>query len=76
MINCISGPPLSTDLVSHCYNWPDEEFSPTNKATLKTGLPEGSTAIDFTLKDTRDVSWTLSDLLKTKPVLMVFGSYT
>jgi len=36
----------------------------------------GKTAVDFTLKDTRGLEYTLSALLIEKPVVMVFGSYT
>jgi cytochrome oxidase Cu insertion factor (SCO1/SenC/PrrC family) len=32
--------------------------------------------VDFTLKDIRGIEYTLSQLLKEKPVILVFGSYT
>jgi len=63
-------------LVSNCYNWPDQEFSPTNHAVLSVSFKPGDSAVDFTLKDTSGQSYTLSSLLTTKPVLLVFGSFT
>jgi hypothetical protein len=64
-------------LESNCYNWPEEEFSPTNNSgDLTVSLNEGDAAVDFTLKDTSGQRYTLSTLLATKPVLMVFGAFT
>jgi hypothetical protein len=64
-------------LIDNCYNWPAEEFSPSNNVGgLSTGVSEGQQAIDFTLKDVDGTEHTLSTLLETKPVLLVFGSYT
>ncbi len=64
-------------LESNCYNWPEEEFSPTNNSgDVTVSLNEGDAAVDFTLKDTSGQSYTLSTLLATKPVLMVFGAFT
>lgn len=63
-------------LKSNCFNWPDQEFSLINHAFLTVGLRKGNPAIDFTLKDTKGQSYTLSSLLATKPVLLVFGSFT
>ena len=40
------------------------------------GLPQGETAVDFTLRDTEGNPFTLSELLSEKPVVMVFGSFT
>jgi len=76
VVDCVTGSGLPTDLEFHCYNWPDEPFSPTNVVPLTTGLSEGAPAVDFDLKDVYGTPYTLSDLLKTKPVFMVFGSYT
>ena len=42
----------------------------------KAGLPEGETAVDFTLKDTVGTTVSLSELLREKPVVMIFGSFT
>jgi len=65
-------------LESNCYNWPEQDFSPTNCVgeSLTTALDEGELAVDFTLKDTSAKSYTLTSLLTTKPVLLVFGSFT
>jgi hypothetical protein len=71
------GPTLATTVTSSCYGWPEKEFSSTNKTgSLKTALAEGALAVDFTLKDLSGRSHTLSSLLATKPVLLVFGSFT
>ncbi len=64
------------DLVSNCFNWPEDDFSPTNRAGVTTALDPGSTAIDFTLKDPSGQVYSLYELLQTKPVLMVFGAFT
>ena len=72
---CVNVDDPATELESNCYNWPDEEFSPTNHASVST-INQGSQAIDFTLRDPGGESFTLSSLLDTKPVLMVFGSFT
>lgn len=64
-----------TELLNNPCNWPVEEFSSTNHVSLTTGLAEGERAIDFTLKDTSGTSWNLGQLLQTKPVFMIFGSW-
>jgi cytochrome oxidase Cu insertion factor (SCO1/SenC/PrrC family) len=66
----------STELESSCFNWPSQEFSPTNKAKPKLAFSAGDTAVDFTLQDTDGHAYNLYTLLKTKPVLIVFGSFT
>ena len=63
-------------LSSGCFNWPAQEFSPTHRTSLTTSISKGQPAVDFTLMDVDSTSYTLSVLLETKPVLMVFGSYT
>lgn len=77
---CISGNWCSYSggdgLVSNCFNWPDQDFTPTNSAPLTVALHEGEPAVGFTLMDTSGVSYTLSSLLTTKPVLLVFGAFT
>ena len=66
-----------SSLTPGCVNWPMENFSQSNKAgQLSTGMKTGDTAIEFTLKDNHGTSYSLSTLLETKPVFMVFGSYT
>jgi hypothetical protein len=64
-------------LIDNCFNWPAEEFSPSNNVGgLSASVVEGQQAVDFTLMDVDGTSFTLSTLLETKPVLLVFGSYT
>ncbi len=66
-----------SSLTPGCVNWPAENFSLSNRAgQLSTGVKTGDTAIEFTLKDIEGTSYSLSSLLETKPVLLVFGSYT
>ena len=36
----------------------------------------GQSAIDFTLRDPSGTAHSLSELLETKPVFMVFGAFT
>jgi hypothetical protein len=67
---------LSDALVDNCFNWPQDEFSSTNKASNTTSIAEGALAVEFTLLDVNGNPYTLSDLLETRPVLMVFGAYT
>ncbi|UCC82218.1 MAG: hypothetical protein JSW46_14675 [Gemmatimonadota bacterium] len=65
------------ELTSDCYNWPAQEFSAANHVgDTRTSVIEGDQAIDFTLKDTDGVEYRLSELLRTRPVLIVFGSFT
>lgn len=40
------------------------------------GLGVGDQAEDFTLKDIHGIEYTLSQLVKQKPVVLVFGSFT
>ncbi|MFC1908800.1 hypothetical protein ACFLXD_02905 [Chloroflexota bacterium] len=40
------------------------------------GLAEGEIAVDFTLKDIQGNTVSLAGLLSTKPVVMIFGSFT
>ncbi|MFC1543396.1 hypothetical protein ACFL4K_02515 [Candidatus Neomarinimicrobiota bacterium] len=64
-------------LVSNCYDWPGTPFSrDNNTGGLRTSVVAGDTAIDFTLMDVDSTCYSLSSLLQTKPVLMVFGAYT
>ena len=73
LLSCIQ---LEDGLNSNCLNWPEEEFTPTNRATLTVALKQGETAVDFTLSDPTGEEHTLSSLLTTKPVLLVFGAFT
>ncbi len=71
-----SGPQLSANLASNCFDWPSTEFSPTNKASLQTFLAPGARAVEFTLKDVDGRERSLSSLLAERPVLLVHGSFT
>jgi len=66
----------ASQLITNCYHWPAEEFSPTNSASVKAVLPAGSRAIDFELADVSGKTTTLTGLLATKPVVLVTGSFT
>ena len=59
-------PSLSTDLVRGC-----ERRGPGAQ-----GPQQGETAIEFTLMDVDGQPYILSELLKEKPVVLVFGSFT
>lgn len=73
----VAGPAtLGGTLVSGCFGWPATAFSESNKATVRTFLAPGARAVDFTLEDPRGGSHTLSELLATRPVLLVHGSFT
>jgi hypothetical protein len=71
-----AGPVLSTAVVESCFGWPETEFSPTNYTTVLTGLAEGALAVELTLSDVDGTSYTLSELLADRPVLLVFGAFT
>ena len=58
-------PSLSSDLVRGCDNRDRSVKRPQ----------EGEPAIEFTLKDVDGNTYTLSGLLKEKPVVMVLGSF-
>lgn len=70
------GSSLSGDLLSNCYSWPEQEFSPENVALLQARLPAGSAAVEFSLEDLEGNVHQLSVLLRSKPVLLILGSYT
>jgi hypothetical protein len=52
------------------------KIAETRDSYRNEGLRVGTTAIDFTLKDTSGNEITLSKLLKEKPVVMILGSFT
>jgi hypothetical protein len=70
------GSSLSGNLQSNCYSWPEQEFSPENVVALQAALPAGSAAVEFSLEDLEGNVHQLSELLKSKPVLLVLGSFT
>ena len=65
-----------SDLSPGCYDWPVPDLSVPDVAGYALPFEVGDPAIDFTLKDTEGVPHNLSELLDTRPVLIVFGAYT
>lgn len=66
----------SSELQSYCLPWLDETPSLANNIRLENGIKEGDSAVDFSLKDIYGETHHLSDLLESKPVLLILGSYT
>ena len=66
----------ASELQSNCLNWPEQDISRSNHASLMTSLAEGEPAVDFTLRDVDGRAYTLSGLLRMKPVLLVLGGFT
>ena len=65
----------SGEMVSNCGHWPDDPWTPSHK--IPKGLfTAGTRAVDFTLRDVEGTPHTLSELLATRPVLMMLGAYT
>ena len=71
-----AGPGPPGTLQSGCFGWPATDFSPSNRASVATSLRAGQQAVDFALRDTAGATVRLSDLLRTKPVLLVHGAFT
>jgi len=69
-------PPAAPALASGCFGWPGTEFSPSNKAAVRTHLGAGDRAVEFSFRDTAGAAVTLSGLLATRPVLIVHGAFT
>jgi hypothetical protein len=69
-------PGLSETLQSGCFGWPGIDFSPGNKANVATFLGPGQRAVDFALRNTAGAVVRLSELLATRPVLLIAGSFT
>jgi len=59
-----------------CGSTPGTEFSPSNKAAVRTHLGAGDRAVEFSFRDTAGAAVTLSGLLATRPVLIVHGAFT
>jgi len=70
------GASLSDALESNCYDWPEKEFTVFNRVQPGVALSPGDRAVEFVLKDTNGTDYSLSSLLNTKPVFLVFGSFT
>lgn len=69
-------PELSQDVSSNCFRWPGATFTKQNFAYVYTSMAPGERAVDFELADLEGTSYRLSELLVTKPVLLVLGSFT
>ncbi len=65
-----------SDLSTGCYGWPEQDFSPDNHAVIGVLGHVGDPAVDFTLLDIDGTPHRLSELLESRPVLLVLGSYT
>jgi hypothetical protein len=66
----------SNELVSNCLNFPAEEITVANSIRPTVGVTEGQPAVDFSLMGSDGHYYTLSELLSTKPVLVVLGGFT
>lgn len=66
----------SSELQSYCLPWLDETPSPSKSIRLENDIKEGDPAVDFSLNDVYGETHRLSDLLETKPVLLILGGYT
>jgi len=66
----------SSELVSNCLNFPAEEITFTNSVRPAVGVTEGQPAVEFSLMGSDGNYYTLSELLSTRPVLVVLGSFT
>lgn len=71
-----SGVLPSANLVSSCLAWLETPLTPSHHVRLSNGLAQGSPAVDFALRDVKGRTHTLSDLLDTRPVLLVLGAFT
>jgi len=66
----------SSELQSYCVPWLEETPSPSSSIRLENGIKEGDSAVDFSLKDIYGETHHLSDLLESKPVMLILGGYT
>jgi hypothetical protein len=69
-------PVLSDGLRLGCYGWPEREFTLLNRPKIAASLHPGDPAVEFTLATVEGEPHSLSELLATKPVLLVLGSFT
>jgi len=69
-------PILSQDVSSHCFRWPEATFTKRSFAEVATAMGPGDLAVDFEAEDIEGNPYRLSELLVTKPVLLVLGSFT
>jgi hypothetical protein len=67
---------LTQDLSSHCFHWPDVDFTRANFADALASRKAGDQAVEFQLQSVDGRLYQLSELLATRPVLLVLGSFT
>lgn len=75
----------SSELVSNCFNFPQDNFDKINSVKGTYGssphlvLDTGASAVDFTLHDIDGNPWNLGDALREgegKPVALIWGMST
>lgn len=83
IILCVNGIlRSSSELTNSCYGVPENDFGRSNNVkdtygkSPKVILNVGDIAIDFTLPNSNGELVTLSDLLKEKAVVLIWGHYT
>jgi len=59
-----------------CFDRPEADFTPSNHAEVEAFAKAGEPAWEFTLPSLDGGEVTLSDLLQTKPVVILTGSYS
>lgn len=68
---------LTTPVRTHCYGWPESQFSQGNRANVGTWLKAGQPAADVTLRGLDGEPVTVASLLAAgKPVLLTTASVT
>jgi hypothetical protein len=72
----------SDELTNHCYHFPAKDYGKDNNVKTTYGsspqvmVEVGDLAIDFTLPSNTGEMVTLSELLKVRAVLLIWGHYT
>lgn len=68
--------PQADEAVGGCFDRPSAPFGPDNYTDPTAQLARGDRAPDFALEDVDGQTHRLSELLKSKPVVLVLGNYT
>ena len=72
----------TSNLIGKCFNFPDSDFALDNSVNAfypndpTPLLPRGGFAVDFVLPDLNDETHQLRELLRTKPVVLMYGMAT
>jgi len=72
----------TSKLIGKCFNFPDSDFALDNSVNAYYPndptplLPRGGFAVDFVLPDLDDETHQLRELLRTKPVVLIYGMAT